>query len=72
MDEPKITNVYHWGNGMMMVFDQFGKQMPEFQGLTSEMLPKLLAAGLTFANYQEIPESSITSVASSAPHPERA
>lgn len=45
MPEPKITSVYHWANGMTMVFDQYGKQMPEFQGYTVEMLPKLRAGG---------------------------
>lgn len=41
----RITNVYHWPNGMTMVFDQHGKQMPEFQGKSEEILPKLVAAG---------------------------
>ena len=44
-DERKITNVYHWANGMTMVFDQFGEQMPEYQGPTAEMRQKLEAAG---------------------------
>ncbi len=43
--EPKITNVYRWANGMVMVFDQFGHQMPDFQGPAAEVLPKIRAAG---------------------------
>jgi hypothetical protein len=30
--KPRITNVYVFENGMCMVFDQNGKQMPEYQG----------------------------------------
>ncbi len=40
-----ITNVYTFANGMCMVFDQFGEQMPDFQGPTNECLPKIRAAG---------------------------
>lgn len=42
---PKITTVYSFTNGMTMVFDQFGKQMPEYQGKTVDVLPKLWKAG---------------------------
>lgn len=42
---PKITTVYSFTNGMTMVFDQFGKQMPEYQGKTEEVLPKIKASG---------------------------
>lgn len=42
---PKITNVYVFGNGMAMVYDQYGKQMPEFQGRAAEVLPKIRDAG---------------------------
>lgn len=41
--EPKITSVYTFANGMCMVFDQYGEQMPEFQGRTEEMRPKIQA-----------------------------
>lgn len=44
-EELRITHVYSFSNGMMMVFDQYGKQMPEFQGPTEEMVPKIRAAG---------------------------
>jgi hypothetical protein len=42
---PKITNVYSFPNGMTMVFDQFGHQMPEYQGKTEEVMPKIKATG---------------------------
>ena len=47
MTERKITKVYNWANGMTMVFDQFGEQMPEFQGPTEEVMPKIRIAGFT-------------------------
>ena len=28
-------------NGMLMVFDDNGQQMPDYQGIGSEMIPKL-------------------------------
>lgn len=40
-----IANVYHWANGMTMVFDQHGKQMPQFQGRTEDVVGLLEAAG---------------------------
>lgn len=46
-DEPKITTVYTFVNGMTATFDQYGKQMPDFQGLTSECVPKIRASGFT-------------------------
>lgn len=42
-DVPVITNVYTFANGQCMVFDQYGKQMPEYQGRTDEMLDKIRA-----------------------------
>lgn len=45
--EAKITNVYNWANGMTMVFDQHGQQMPEYQGRTEEVMPRIRAAGFT-------------------------
>lgn len=42
-----ITNVYSFTNGQTMVFDQHGKQMPEFQGPTDEVVPKIRAAGFS-------------------------
>jgi hypothetical protein len=46
-EQPRITNVYSFANGMTMVFDQHGKQMPEFQGPTDEVMPKIRVAGFT-------------------------
>lgn len=34
---PIITNVYVWDNQMVMVFDQYGKQMPDYQGPKEEV-----------------------------------
>ncbi len=45
VDGRRISAVYHWENGMTMVFDQFGQQMPEFQGRTEDVAPKLRDAG---------------------------
>lgn len=32
---------------MTMVFDQYGQQMPDYQGRTEEVMPKLRDAGWT-------------------------
>lgn len=40
-EKPYITNVYHWPNGMTMVFDQFGQQMSDYQGPTEEVSEKI-------------------------------
>lgn len=39
----EITTVYHFGNGMVMVMDQFGEQMPEYQGRYEDVIDKLRA-----------------------------
>ncbi len=39
----KIKNVYVFGNGMVMVFDQFGQQMPEYQGRDEDVRAKIRA-----------------------------
>lgn len=55
---PKIKNVYVFGNGMVMTFDQYGKQMPEFQGRDCEVREKIRAAydgpivGLVWDDYR--------------------
>jgi len=41
--QPKITHVYHWQNDLVMVFDQFGGQMPEYQGPFEEVEAKIKA-----------------------------
>lgn len=38
-----ITNVYIWDNGMVMVFDQVGQQMPDYQGHVDEVRSKIIA-----------------------------
>lgn len=47
----RITSVYSFANGQTVVFDQYGQQMPEFQGKTEVVVPKIRAAGFT----KEIP-----------------
>jgi hypothetical protein len=43
---PKVvTEVFHFVNGMTMVFDQFGNQMPHLQGRTDVVMPALWAMG---------------------------
>jgi hypothetical protein len=47
-DEAKrIKSVILWQNGMVMVFDDDGQQMPELQGPKEEAMRKLRAAGWT-------------------------
>ena len=41
MDEPRITKVYVFGNGMVMVFDQNGQQMPDYQGRVEQVRDKI-------------------------------
>ena len=36
-----LTNCYHFQNGMVMAFDQYGKQMPEYQGRYEEVIDKI-------------------------------
>lgn len=40
----RITEVIEWQNGMVMVFDQFGDQMPEFQGRVENVKAKIKEA----------------------------
>ncbi len=35
------TKAVHWENGMLMVFDKNGDQVPEYQGRVEEKLPLL-------------------------------
>lgn len=37
------TKAIVWQNGMLMVFDQHGQQVPEYQGEANENLKSLLA-----------------------------
>ena len=46
MPETKIiAQVILWTNGMVATFDQFGEQMPEYQGHYGEVRDKIRAAG---------------------------
>lgn len=40
-----IETVYCLANGMTMAFDKCGEWMPEYQGRTDEVLPRIRAAG---------------------------
>jgi hypothetical protein len=40
-DKRVITDVMRWENGMVMVFDQFGEQMSDYQGPWDEMKEKI-------------------------------
>ena len=40
---PRPVRAYSFPNGMLMVFDQHGDQMQEYQGRTEMILPKLRA-----------------------------
>jgi hypothetical protein len=43
MEEKRIvTSAHIFPNGMLMVFDQHGKQIPELQGKATEVLQRLL------------------------------
>lgn len=44
MTDKRIKSVTVFQNGMAMVFDQSGQQMPEYQGLWSEVRDKVTAA----------------------------
>lgn len=35
------THIIHWQNDMLMTFDQFGEQMPEYQGVYEETINKI-------------------------------
>jgi len=41
MSTPVITKVIVWQNGMVMVFDQHGQQMPDYQGPKEEVWEKI-------------------------------
>lgn len=41
-----IKEVYHWSNNNVMVFDEKGNQMPDFQGNYLEVRDKILATVL--------------------------
>lgn len=42
-EQPRIEKVYTFANGMVMVFDQYGQQMPDYQGRAEDVLPKIKA-----------------------------
>lgn len=40
-EKSRIENVYCFPNGMVAVTDQYGQQMPEYQGRYDEVWPKI-------------------------------
>jgi hypothetical protein len=40
-----IKRVYVFGNGMVMAFDQNGRQMPAYQGMVAIVAEKIIATG---------------------------
>jgi hypothetical protein len=51
-NEHKITTVYWFQNDNLMVFDQNGEQMPEYQGRSGEMIPKIASSGFDISKIQ--------------------
>lgn len=39
----RVKSAYLWANGMLMVFDENGQQIPEYQGPVGEVGDKLAA-----------------------------
>ncbi len=39
----QLTHAYKFQNGMVMAFDQNGEQMPEYQGRSEDVEPKIRA-----------------------------
>jgi hypothetical protein len=44
MSDPRIAAVYRFANGMVMVFDNNGQQVPEYQGHIDDVRTKIEAA----------------------------
>jgi len=47
-----IDRIILWSNGNVMVFDEHGKQMPEYQGRRKEAAEKLADADLSQTSFQ--------------------
>jgi hypothetical protein len=43
--EPTISAVFHFPNGMVAVTDQYGEQMPAYQGRYEDVREAIVAAG---------------------------
>jgi hypothetical protein len=41
--QPTMAKAYVFGNGMVIAFDQFGQQMPDYQGPLAEVQDKIRA-----------------------------
>jgi hypothetical protein len=42
MQAKKITTIIQWQDGMVMVFDEDGEQMPQYQGRVDDVRDKIL------------------------------
>lgn len=40
-EQPRIKTVFQFGNGMVAVTDQYGEQMPDYQGTLEEVRDKI-------------------------------
>lgn len=47
-----IDRIVLWSNGVVMVFDEHGKQIPEYQGKRKQVAEKLKDADLSQASFQ--------------------
>jgi len=47
-----IDRVILWSNGTVMVFDEHGKQLPEYQGRRKEAIQKLMDADISDTTFQ--------------------
>ncbi len=47
----RIKAVYVWQNGQVMVFDQWGKQMPDYQGPFEEVRDSIVRDADEYTEY---------------------
>jgi hypothetical protein len=53
MIDQRIANIYLFSNGMVMVFDQDGRQIPEYQGPRERVLDLLKRVASDDAQWYE-------------------
>lgn len=51
MDDSRITTVYVFDNGLVAVWDQYGKRMPNYEGHTTDVRDLILADAPTTTIY---------------------
>jgi hypothetical protein len=42
-NQPTMAKAYVFGNGMVIAFDQYGEQMPDYQGRFEDVAEKIIA-----------------------------